>query len=277
MERIRKAIEKARHERHGANPDNVARRAEKKPAVRRPAARDEMAERWAAIAPFSPDIVTARRERIVTIDQDDRANLVFDKLRTKLLSILRQNHWTSIGITSATTECGKTVLSANLAFSFARQPELRTILVDLDMRRPSLARLLKVDTGHSVASVMVGKTEWQDNLVRYGANLAIATNTQAVKASAELLQTKRAAYAFSQLKEQYQPDVILVDLPPMMSTDDVMSFLPNLDCMLLVAAAGDSTVDQIDECEHQLAEQSNVAGVILNKFRYGGDEETYYY
>ncbi|MFQ5622462.1 MAG: CpsD/CapB family tyrosine-protein kinase [Paracoccaceae bacterium] len=276
MERIRKAIEKARHERVETTPlkpvrSPLATARDTAPRI------DDVNERWSALPAFAPDPRTVRRGRIVTIEQEDPAFLSFDKLRTKLLTTLRQNNWTSVGVTSATPECGKTVLAVNLAFSLSRQPETRTVLVDLDLRRPAIANLLRVETGHSVATVMAGKASWKDHMVRFGGNLAIATNNLTVKASAELLQTRRAARAFEQLRETYQPDVIIADLPPMLSTDDVMSFLPNVDCMLLVAAAGASTIDQVDDCERQLAEQSHVAGVVLNKYRYGQDEDSYYY
>ena len=73
------------------------------------------------------------------------------------------------------------------------------------------------------------------------------------------------------------PDVILVDMPPMLATDDVVAFLPNVDAVLLVAAAGASQIAEVDDCERELSERTNVMGVILNKCRYISDKYNYKY
>ena len=57
-------------------------------------------------------------------------------------------------------------------------------------------------------------------------------------------------------------------MPPMLMSDDAMAFLPHVDCVLLVAAAEKSRLDEVDKCEQELAEQTNVLGVVLNKCRY---------
>ena len=71
-------------------------------------------------------------------------------------------------------------------------------------------------------------------------------------------------------------DVIVYDLPPMLQSDDAMAFLPQLDCVLLVAGAEKSRLDEVDKCEQELSEQTNVLGVVLNKCRYTGADYGYY-
>ena len=78
------------------------------------------------------------------------------------------------------------------------------------------------------------------------------------------------------IKAAFLPDVILYDLPPMLMSDDVMAFVPHLDCVLLVAAAEQTRLDEVDKCEQDLAEQTNVLGVVLNKCRYMGEDYGYY-
>ena len=56
--------------------------------------------------------------------------------------------------------------------------------------------------------------------------------------------------------------MILYDLPPMLQSDDVMAFLPHLDCVLLIAAAERSRLDEVDKCEQELSEQTQVLGVV---------------
>ena len=91
----------------------------------------------------------------------------------------------------------------------------------------------------------------------------------------ELLQNAEAAKALKGLKQKLDPDFIVLDLPPMLSTDDVMAVLPNVDCVILVAAAEATTRSEIDMCELELSQKSNVLGVVLNKCRYSPEKYGY--
>jgi Mrp family chromosome partitioning ATPase len=58
----------------------------------------------------------------------------------------------------------------------------------------------------------------------------------------------------------------------MLDSDDAMGFLDQVDCVLLVAAAGQTSLREIDVCEQDLSAQTNVLGVVLNKCRYMDDD-----
>jgi protein-tyrosine kinase len=231
---------------------------------------------WAELEPFEPDPELMAKNRIVTFADIDPAHATYDMMRTKLLRTLRQNGWTSVAITSPTNGCGKTTTSLNLAFSFSHQPDVRTVLVDLDLRRPAIAREIGLGKAQSMASVLQGTRPVAENFVRYGETLAIGTNTTPVHGSSELLLNAATAGGVASLKAAFQPDVILYDMPPMLMSDDAMAFLPHVDCVLLVAAAEKSRLDEVDKCEQELAEQTNVLGVVLNKCRYTGADYGYY-
>ena len=150
------------------------------------------------------------------------------------------------------------------------------MLVDLDLRRPAVASHIGLTQPQSMASVLQGTRPVAENFVRYGENLAIGTNTTGMRSAAEILLNAATAQGVASIKAAFQPDVILYDLPPMLMSDDVMAFLPHLDCVLLIAAAERSRLDEVDKCEQELAEQTQVLGVVLNKCRYGGEDYGYY-
>jgi Mrp family chromosome partitioning ATPase len=231
---------------------------------------------WAGLDAFEPDPQLLARNRIVTFADADPAHATYDMMRTKLLRALRQNGWTSVAITSPTNGCGKTTTSLNLAFSLSHQPDVRTVLVDLDLRRPALAREIGLATPQSMASVLQGTRPVAENFVRYGETLAIGTNATPLHGSSELLLNAATAHGVAALKAAFQPDVIIYDMPPMLQSDDAMAFLPHVDCVLLVAAAEKSRLDEVDKCEQELTEQTNVLGVVLNKCRYTGADYGYY-
>lgn len=222
---------------------------------------------WSQLVPFEPDPVTMARSRVVTFGRVDPACAFFDTLRTKLLRLMRRNGWRSVGITSPTDGCGKTTTSLNLAFSFA-QLNLGIVLVDLDLRRPAVARQLGLSRSHSVAEVLQGTRQAADGFVRCGDNLAIGSSAVPIRNSADVLLSAATGHGVASLKRQLAPDILIYDLPPMLVSDDVLAFLPQLDCLLLVVGAETSRLDEVDHCMADLAETGASVRVVVNKCRY---------
>ena len=288
MERIQAAIQKAKEQRSStARTEEPARgpaayRQSMPPAPARgsePAAMASSADAWGELPPFEPDPGRMRRERIVSFARTDPSHLTFDMLRTKILRQMRENGWVSLAITSPTTGCGKTVVALNLAFSLAQQQNHRTVLMDLDLRRPAVGRALGLQEAapQSLERFLQGAADSLGaTFVRCGAGLAIAPGATSVRNPAELLSHPTARAELERMKAALEPEMILYDLPPTLICDDVLAFLPNVDCVLIVAGAEISTLDEIDRCERELSEQTNVLGVILNKCRYVHDQYGYY-
>jgi Mrp family chromosome partitioning ATPase len=103
---------------------------------------------------------------------------------------------------------------------------------------------------------------------RHRGNLAVLPAVGSRRNPAELLHSPQAAQALDRIEALYDPTLMLFDLPPIMVGDDVMAIAGHLDGVLLVAAAGSTTIAQIDVCERELAARTNVVGVVLNKCRY---------
>lgn len=214
------------------------------------------------------------RHRVVAAEGGAGAAEV-DGIRTRLLHMLATKGWRRVAITSPGPACGKTTLAANLGFSLGRQRDQRTLVIELDLRRPAMARALGLHDRHEVAKVLEGDSFFVDNAVRHGRNLAFATNYKSVRNSAELLQSRRAGEALARIEAEYQPTVVIFDLPPLLASDDAMAFLPKVDCALMVASAEVTTIKEIDRCERELASRTNVLGVVLNRCRYMSRGDSY--
>jgi Mrp family chromosome partitioning ATPase len=182
--------------------------------------------------------------------------------------MMRANGWRRVAITSPGPACGKSTLALNLAFSLGRQPNLRTLLLEMDLRRPSLARMLGLRNQNHFARVLEGIEQLPENAVRFGENLAIATQSSSARRPAELLHSPTAAAALDAIEAEYDPSVILCDLPPLFASDDAMAVMGHMDAAIILAAAESTTIKEIDRCEREIAAQTNVIGVILNKCRY---------
>lgn len=246
------------------------------PAVTPALATADVPVNWAALATFVPKAAHLQRNRIVAFSSGRDAK-PFDVIRTRLLQQMRKNNWRSVAITSPGPGCGKTMLCLNLAFSLGRQQDQRTLVIDLDWRRPSMAKYLGSGQTGNMAKVLDGTAAFADGVLRYGKNLAFASHTGPVRNSAELLQSAQTAQVLGAITAAYDPTVMIFDMPPMQAGDDVMAFASRVDCVLLVAAAEETTIKQVDACERDLATQTNMLGVILNKCRYMTDEGNYGY
>jgi protein-tyrosine kinase len=275
MERIQAAIQKAKEQRGATVAPPPGSAGGIGGLGRGPQRAPQIGPAWSELATFDPEPRLLARHHVVTFEDVDPAHSHFDILRTKVLRTMQRNGWTSLGITSPTSGCGKTTVALNLAFSLAHQPDVRSVLVELDLRRPSMARLLGLKTPQSMASVLQGTRGVVENFVRYGETLAIGTNAQSVRDSAELLMNGRTGEGVAAIRRAFLPDIVVYDLPPMLQSDDVMAFLPQLDCVLLVAGAEKSRLDEVDKCEKDLADQTNVLGVVLNSCRYMSEDFGY--
>ncbi|HLS18296.1 MAG TPA: CpsD/CapB family tyrosine-protein kinase [Paracoccaceae bacterium] len=277
VERLRAAIEKARGSREAgvsgavgaasgpASVDGAVAAGAHLGASEADHASSERRERWLALPELRLSEDALVRERIISLGRADRAHFAFDALRTRLLTMLRDNGWSRVAVTSPTKGCGKTTIATNLAFSLARQPEIRSVLIDLDLRMPQLANRLGVREDHRIKPFLTGGMPAEAYLRRFGENLAFGLNSSPVRNSAELVQSRLAAQSISAISAAYQPDVMLFDMPPMLTCDDVLGFLPNVDGVLLVIGGGETKPGAIDECEQLIESHSNFLGIILNK------------
>jgi Mrp family chromosome partitioning ATPase len=266
MERIQSALAKARAAR------------DRKLQVTNPSTGKPVAETgpWSALTEMKLLPAHLEQSRIVAMHSGPYA-AGFDVMRTNLLRSLRTNGWTRVAITSPTPGCGKSTVAANLAFSLSRLADTRVLVIELDLRHPSLGQMLGVATGPNFAAALAeGRIDYS-HMRRAGPNLAFALNSRPMENPAELLSAARTADIIDEIEAQLRPDVVLFDLSPMLVSDDAMSFLDQVDCALVVAAAEETTVAEIDKCGKDLAKRTQVLGVVLNKCRYMEQEESLTY
>lgn len=220
---------------------------------------------WSALKKIDISAEALVENRIISHNKSDPAHVSIDILRTKLLKELRANGWKRVAITSPTPACGKTFLSTNLACSLARQPTLRTMLIDFDLRKPQVQNFVGAAERKSLERFLTGKESLEEYFLLAGPNLAVGLNSHPIANASELIHDDQSKRVLDNAIERLAPDVVVLDLPPLLTTDDVLAFVPSVDCAILVAAAGQTTAEEIDECERQLARLTTFLGVVLNK------------
>ena len=280
MERIKEAIKLAKSQQDSARPMVVDRRLAEAPAMT--GAMPAGAEPPAATALPSTRVLRVNRDhlemnRIVAHMSGNPVNVPYDILRTKVTQEMDQKGWKVLIVTSPTANCGKTVTSINLSLSIAKLSGRSVVLVDLDLRKPSIARTLGLTLEKDLSSFLAGTATPDDIMVQIdlaGPQLAIVGNMKAVNNPSEALGSGLMAALFDYLRAQPDRPIIIVDMPPVLFSDDVLSFMPLSDCCLLTVQEKVTTVREIESSE-ELLQATNMLGCVLNKSNEGS--ETYYY
>ena len=207
------------------------------------------------------------RRRIIAHNTADPRVKSFDMLRTQVLQSMNQRNWQFLAVTSPTPGCGKTVTAINLALSIARQPERSVLLVDLDFQKPQVANCLGLDCDQGVLSLFDGRVTLADAMVQActGNHQVLVLPTEfPIVGSSELIASRAMTTLLQDIKRDFKSRTVIFDMPPMLASDDVIALLPQIDCVLLVAAVGTSTVSELKECSKHL-QSAEVVRLVLNK------------
>lgn len=180
---------------------------------------------------------TSKQPVLVGSDIGFLASEAYKLLRTKLqFSFAGENGCRVIGVSSSMSGEGKSLTAVNLAFTLSELGK-KVMLLDCDMRRPTLAEKLKIQKKPGLSSYLTGQSDLVD-LVQY---CGIADNEKAFHVIAagqnppnpvELLSSNRMNTAIDTLRKCY--DYVILDLPPLGEVSDAMAVANKVDGMLLV-------------------------------------------
>lgn len=258
---ITEAIRKARELRLGALRAPMRRTSDQAPAEQPPLAEMPTFQQ----IPF--DAATCRRNRIVLPDSKHKRSgaAAYRMLRARVLQRARSNNWTTIGITSPGAGEGKSLTAINLAMTIAREQNNNVFLVDFDMRSPKLCRYLGVEAPTGIEQLLKRQAEPKDCLFSIGVGHLVLGGTNSITdQSSELLASTGPEDLFAYIKRIAPNPLILVDLPPLLSTDDALVLAPKVDACLLVVSEGKSRRDGTVKAL-ELMSEFNLAGIILNR------------
>ena len=259
MEKLQAALEKARSRRAVGTP---AGKAEKLHAQTTGQPK-RLAQLWAELPEIKLSGTALHQHHIVTQQASHQAT-PFDILRTKILLQMRQNGWKSLAITSPMPKSGKTTMACNLALGLGRQGELRTILFDLDLQDPSVGNFLSHTPSAHIADMLAGRVTFAEQAVRIGNSVAVSMATDSENDPTRVLLAEQTRETLKAIETHYRPDIMIYDTPSILVGDNTRSFLKNVDCALIVTRANNTKYGHFDACEREIAEYTNVIGVVLN-------------
>lgn len=213
------------------------------------------------------DPALLRERRILLGRGQEPLEHAYKVVRTQVLHRMRVKGLRTLAITSPTDGNGKTLTTINLGISLAREVNQTVLLVDLDLRRPSLGRYFVDDTHPGLSDYLIGSAALSDILIHPKIDrMVVLPGREPFAHSSEVLSSPRMAELVKELKTRYEDRLTLFDMPPLLASDDVIAFLPSIDAVLLVVEAGQTTADQIKKAQEFLGEEK-LLGIVLNKAR----------
>lgn len=199
------------------------------------------------------------------IEQSSGVAAAYRMIRTRLLQRMRSNNWSTLAITSPGAGEGKSITALNVALNIARERTCDVFLIDLDMRNPSICRYLGIQPRVELIDYFGGQGAPSDVFFSIGpGNLAIAGSTAATEAASELLANGRLEELISYVAGISHNPLVLIDLPPVLVTDEALLIAPRVDATLLVVAEGRTRRDSLIRAKSVLND-FNVVGVVLNR------------
>lgn len=204
------------------------------------------------------------RNRVLVAQQDRKILYAYKLLRTQVLQKMLANGWNTLAVISGNEGEGTTLTAVNLAISIALDPRYTALLIDMNLRNPSVHRMLGFEPGAGVSDVIRGAAQVSDILVNPGIEgLLVMPGRERVANSSELLTLDRARQIMDEVKSRYQSRIVVVDLPPLLTADDAVAFAPLFDAGLLVVGEGIATLADLSRMAELLAGKP-VLGTVLN-------------
>lgn len=201
----------------------------------------------------------------------------FRTLRTNIQFSMIDELLRTLVVTSAGPVSGKSIIASNLAAVFASE-EKKVLLVDTDLRKPTVHKTFKVRNNHGLTGLITDREkQLSDAIYRtYAEGLYILTSGAIPPNPAEMLASKR----MNELKEEMINyfDLVIFDTPPLLAVTDAQVMASKVDGTLFVIPKGQVDKDQVKKSAKLLENvNANVLGAVLNRVEKSEDNYYYYY
>jgi protein-tyrosine kinase len=270
MDRIRKALDLARQERdRRSDPAAILQPAEPAAAAAHPAAalpRMPISIAYSHTRVFTPEPTLLESNRIVDPSGPDPAATAFRMLRTQVLQRMDENSWRSMAILSPGADDGKTTTAINLAVNLANDRHHTVLLIDCDLRHPTIGAALGIKPEFGVDDVLRGDARIDQCLYHPDGfeRLVVLPARVPLAHSSETLAGPQGRALVAELRSRYPERILLFDLPPILGADDALAFLPLVECgLMVVAERGTRRADLVRSME--LLRKTPIIGTVINR------------
>ena len=221
------------------------------------------------------DPLVLERERILPPGATGEHGPAYKLLRTQALKRLEQLGANTLAVISPCAADGKTLTAINLAIAIAAASGRSALVVDFDLRNPSVHRRFGFEPSVGVEECLAARRPVQEALVKVSGyeRLTLLPARGRVEQSSELLSAVRVGEVIAEMRNRYANRIILFDLPPVLQADDALAFSQHMQAALMVVS--ERLTKRADIARSlELMRDIPVIGTVLNQSR---TRETRYY
>ena len=268
MEKLRKALDKAREERQLGGVRSVGAAGVGAQGFAPAAGRqtDAGSYEFTSSRVVTPDAAVLEQNRVLTAEASSAVADAYRMLRTQVLQRMQERGWRTLSIVSATRGDGRTLAAVNLAVMLAADPRYSVLLCDLDLRSPGIAPLFGFGVDKGVDDVIAGHATVAECLVHPAGydRLVLLPARAPLPRSSEYLASAATVSLVAELRDRYPDRILIFDLPPVLLADDALAFTPLTDCALMVVSEGATRREDVARTL-EILQHTPVVGTLLNR------------
>jgi succinoglycan biosynthesis transport protein ExoP len=198
----------------------------------------------------------------------------YRSVRSNLEFVAMTEGASALVVTSPRQGQGKTTTAVNLALAIAEQRK-RVVLVDADLRRPSVAEVARLESSVGLTTVLVGQASIDDVVQKWAStSLDVITSGKLPPNPLQLVDSQGMFDLLNELRARY--DVVVVDSPPLLSVADAAVLSQHVDGAVLTVTAGRTNRNELSRALETLSvARGHLIGVILTRARAGRHDRAY--
>jgi exopolysaccharide/PEP-CTERM locus tyrosine autokinase len=191
---------------------------------------------------------------------------IFKVLRGKILFPASGKPPRSIMVTSAVPGEGKSFVAANLAVNMAQNIEDNVLLMDCDLRRPSMHKMFGLGRVKGLSEHLANGNKIPDLLIKTGfGKLSILSSGAPPHNPSEVLSSTKMAKLLDELKTRYQDRYLIIESPPPMLAPETSAIAKQVDAIIVVVKFGSTPMDAVEELIDNLGKEK-IIGAVINRF-----------
>jgi protein-tyrosine kinase len=261
MSRIEKALEKAAQLRNSAVVETRKEQPAEPVRMEQPQSEQISSYRPADVVNINP-----KNLYLTTLnDPDSLASEEYRKLKSILVKMTKGDKFNNVlMVTSSIAAEGKSITSLNLAISLAREFDHTVLLIDADLRRPSIHKYLDIEPGYGLADCLADGVDIGKTIINTGiGKLSVIPAGKVLQNPLEFFTSQKMQDMITEIKHRYPDRYIIIDTPPFLPFAETRSLSHMVDGIIFVIKEGLASQESIKEALEALKD-CNLLGVVFN-------------
>lgn len=216
--------------------------------------------------PIQKNAITISNQLLVTsTDPSSPIAEEYRKLKSALVSSARQEGFTNVlMVTSSIAGEGKSVTALNLALSLAQEIDHTVLLIDADLRRPSILQYLGCEARKGLLDILEGHAEMNETLIHTGVGrLVILPAGKVASNPVELFSSNRMANLLQEIKHRYPDRFVIIDTPPILPFAETRTLARLVDGVIFVIKERLTSRESVSEALAALKD-TRIMGAVYN-------------